>query len=906
MPEKDALRRKFSEDYAKYYKVSLFDDEGFARRRCTNCGRFFWSARDILLCPDCEGYTFIGGPPTPVRHDYISAWASIEEYFVKNGHSSIKRYPVVARWRPDLYFTVASIIDFQRVESGKVIFDMPANPLIVPQFCLRFNDIENVGVTGRHYSSFCMIGQHAINDGHGYWKDRTIELDYGLLRGPFKIPREDITFVEDVWLGYGAFGYSLEYFVRGLELGNAVFTEFEGTSDNYVVMPHPVVDMGAGLERFAWITRGTPTSYEAAFGPVYQKVLDRVSLHPDSDLMAKYYSLAGGLDVAELTDPVAAKKAVTDRLGLSDEVVKQQIAPLEAAFSLLDHARTLLFAIVDGALPSNVAGGYNLRVIFRRARNFIDSFGWKISLAEVASLHAEYLRPIYPELVEGMSAVEEILDVEDKRYESSRTRVAAIVQQLSRSKEAPTTDDLVRLYDSEGVTPELLKESGFPIAIPSDFYRRVTERHVTLKQAEERPVYDTTALPKTKLLFYEDKNLFNFEAKVIKAFDSNAVVLDQTAFYARSGGQEPDLGSIDGVAVVDVIKYGDVIVHILKGKAPAEGATVIGRVDPIRRGILMRHHTATHIVNGAARQVLGPWVWQHSAYKDVDKARLDITHHSHLTREELLKIEDVANRIVRENIPVDLQVLPRSVAERKYGFRLYQGGVVPARELRVQRIDDFDIEACGGTHCSRTGDVGYIKLLKAERLQDGVERLEFVAGEPAVRHMAQQESLVLGVAEQFSTQPEQIVQAVSELRQGSDSLRKKYRSMAKDLALRLSSDLDRTAEDVDGLKLLLLDQDYFDEQAHITMGEQVVGNRPDAIYVGIAVTNGRCRLVVFVGEKAQKAGVNASALVKESSKLLKGSGGGSSRMAQGGGEAPSSTRPLKDLITRLVREAIHK
>jgi alanyl-tRNA synthetase len=899
------LRRKFSEDYARYYKVALFGQEGFVRRQCTNCGKFIWTASDASLCPECEGYTFIGRPPTTVRKDYTSAWASIEKYFVDRGHTSVKRYPVVARWRPDLYFTVASIIDFQRVESGKIIFDLPANPLIVPQVSLRFNDIENVGVTGRHYSSFCMVGQHAINNAQGYWKDRTIELDYGLLTGPFGIPKEEITFVEDVWLGYGAFGYSLEYFVRGLEIGNAVFTEFEGSPDNYVVMPHPIVDMGAGLERFTWITHGTPTSYEAVFGPVYENTIKRLDLHPDHKLMKEYYSLAGSLDVTEVKDPVAAKEAIAGKLGLSGKDLDVQIAPLEAAFSLLDHSRTLLFAIVDGALPSNVAGGYNLRVLFRRAQNFIDRYGWNVTMAELAALHAEFLKPMYPELAEGVGSVEEIFEVEGRRYEASKARVSSIVQQLQKSKKSPSLEDLIRLYDSEGVTPELLKESGLSIGVPADFYLKVTDRHIVQKQAEERPLYDTTGLPKTIPLFYEERSLFEFDGKVLKSFKGDAIVLDQTAFYPRSGGQEPDLGTIDGVPVVDVIKYGDVIVHVLKGKAPAEGEVVHGRVDQVRRGILMRHHTATHIVNGAARQVLGPWVWQHSAYKDIDKARLDITHHSHLTREEMLKIEEVANQVVRENIVVDLQVLPRSVAEQKYGFRLYQGGVIPAKDLRVQKIGDFDVEACGGTHCSRTGDVGYIKLLKAERLQDGVERLEFAAGGPAVKYSAEQESRVLGVAEQFQTQPEQIVSMVGSLREGNDQLKKRYKSVSKELSTQMAANIAHLSEDIGGVRLLFLDADYYDDQAHIAMGEQIIEKRPEVVYVGVAKLNGRCRLIVFAGEKARASGVDASALVKESSKLLGGSGGGSAKMAQGGGEIPTTTQPLRDLITRLIREA-HK
>jgi|YelNatPaOPRAMG01_1025707.scaffolds.fasta_scaffold20339_2 alanyl-tRNA synthetase len=904
---KDDLRLRFSKDYDKYYRVSLFEEEGYKRKVCPNCRRHFWSLKPAAkLCPDCEGYSFIGSPPTNLKLDYTSAWSTIEDFFTRRGHTSVKRYPVVARWRPDLYFTVASIIDFQRVEEGRVVFDFPANPLIVPQFSLRFNDIENVGVTGRHYSSFCMVGQHALANEEGYWKDRTIELDFSLLKDAFKVPREEITFVEDVWLGYGAFGYSLEYFVKGLEIGNAVFTEFEGSPDEYKVMTTPVVDMGAGLERFTWMTQGTPTSYEAVFGPIYHKVLRRLGMSPDAELMCRYYSRAGALDVTEALDPVAAKKALAKDLDLSDDVLSTQIAPLEALFSVLDHTRTLLFAIVDGALPSNVAGGYNLRVLFRRARSFIDRFGWNISLLELAALHAEYLKPMYPELVEGLDVVEEIFDVEDGRYSTSKSRVSSIVQQLRKSNKTLTLEDLIRLYDSEGVTPELLRESGLSISVPPDFYLKVTEKHVGQKQVVEAFEHDVTGLPKTKALYYEDRSMFDFEAKVIKTFDGGFVVLDQTAFYPRSGGQEPDHGSIEGIPVVDVVKYGDVIVHKLDGRVPPEGSSVRGKVDAVRRGILMRHHTATHIVNGAARQVLGPWVWQHSAYKDVDKARLDITHHSHLTRQEMLEIERVANQVVQENIPVELQVLPRNVAEKKYGFRLYQGGITPAKELRIQRIDDFDVEACGGTHCSHTGEVGYIKLLKAERLQDGVERLEFVAGMPAVRHMAEQESRVMKVAEELQTQPELIPQVVGSLKRSEDALKKKYRNMAKELASQLAEALDAKAIRIDGVKLLVLNDDFYDEVAHLTIGELLSQRRPEAVYVGIMVSGEKCSLVCFVGDGAQASGVDASALIKRASAAIGGSGGGTRRMAQGGGNTPRSAGILKDLITAYIKGTVEK
>jgi alanyl-tRNA synthetase len=265
---KKELANLFSSNPDRYYRVSLFDRQGFNRQKCNICGKFFWSMVERTFCPDHEKYSFIGKPPTRKRLDYVNAWKEVREYFSSNSHAIIRRYPVVCRWREDLYFTIASIVDFQRVMGSKVVFELPSNPLLVPQMCLRFNDIENVGLSGRHYTSFCMVGQTCNADAPGgYWKDKCIDLDYGMLTNGLGISPEEIIFVEDVWMGAGAFGYSLEYFVSGLELGNAVFTEFEGNENNYRVMPNKIIDMGAGLERFSWITMGTPTSYDCSLVP---------------------------------------------------------------------------------------------------------------------------------------------------------------------------------------------------------------------------------------------------------------------------------------------------------------------------------------------------------------------------------------------------------------------------------------------------------------------------------------------------------------------------------------------------------------------------------------------------------------------------------------------------------------
>jgi len=893
------LLEKFSSEPDKYYKVSLFDEKGFVRRRCKKCGHFFWTldpSRD--LCPNqpCSDYEFIDNPPTSLREDYVNTWKLIEDFFVKRGHTSIKRYPVVSRWRPDLYFTVASIIDFQRVEGGKIIFDLPANPLIVPQVSLRFNDIENVGVTGRHYTSFCMIGQHAYNDEKGYWKDRTIELDFRLLNEVFKIPEEEIIFVEDVWLGYGAFGYSLEYFVRGLELGNAVFTEFEGSPESYKTLRPSVVDMGAGLERFVWLQHGTPTSYDPVFGKVMDKFIDSACIERDNELLKRYYSVAGKLDLEGMADPQSEKLKIARNIGISEVDLQKKIFPIESAYIVLDHTRTLLFAIVDGALPSNVGGGYNLRVILRRALDIIDRQNWEISLEDVMTWHAESLKKMYPELIENIEVVKEIIDIERKKYKSTKARVMKLIEKL-RGKPL-TTEDLVNLYDSHGVTPDLLLQKGIISRIPSDFYLRVTEKHITTKIQEEKLDIDVSNIPPTIPLFYQDRYLFEFKAKVLKVIN-NYVILDKTAFFARSGGQEPDRGYIGSCAVLDVIKVGDVILHKIKGVPPKEGSVVYCKIDRDRRLALMRHHTATHIINGAARRVLGPWVWQHSAFKEADRARLDITHHSHLTEEQVRKIEEVANEIVMMNLPVEFYVLPRSEAEKRYGFRIYQGGVVPMKELRIVNIPNFDVEACGGTHCTTTGEVGYIKIIKTERVQDGVERIEFVAGYPAVKFSRERDKIIYRASEKLETIPERVIQVLDTVLKERDFLRKKLKKIYKQLGSLYAQNLDRVTQKVGEFKVLLLDDEALDREAHICIGDSLTNVDKKLMYVGVWQEKDKYRILIFMGYDVIKNGGNAGALIREITKQFDGSGGGNERLGQGGMKSFKKEKVMEESIKYL-------
>ncbi len=901
MSEKEQLVARFSSEPDKYYRVELFNKLGFERKKCSNCGGHFWALVSKTYCPNCEGYGFISNPPTSKRLDYVNAWREVESFFTKNNHTSVKRYPVVCRWREDLFFTVASIVDFQRVIGGKVVFELPANPLIVPQMCLRFNDIENVGVSGKHYTSFCMIGQHSISNGQGYWKDRCIELDYKMLTEGLGIKKEDIVFVEDVWLGYGAFGYSLEYFVRGLELGNAVFTEFEGTPSNYQPMKEKVIDMGAGLERFSWITMGTPTSYDCCFGPVVNKIGERVGVDFDTELLSKYFTIVSSR--LEAGSSKELKSLAAKELKLSDEQLEKLILPLEAIYTIADHTRTLLFAISDGALPSNVSGGYNLRVVLRRALSTLHRLGWNIKLGDIADMHIDYLKSVYPELEEHREEVKTILGIETNRYQDSIERMKGIANNIEKGRKQLSDDDLIKLYESDGITPDFLKEQGVIAGIPAKFYTKLAALHSeqALQQAPE-PVAIADNIEPTRLLFYEDQNLFDFEAKILKILDGKYVVLDKTAFYARGGGQEPDHGKIGNAVVKDVVKQGDVVLHEVVNGSLKEGSMVKCMVDAERRGLIMRHHTATHILNSAARNALGSWVWQHSAFKEEDYARLDITHHSHLTRDDITRIEHLANKKIQANLPVTIKIFDRNQAEKLYGFRIYQGGYVPSKSIRIVNVEGWDIEACAGTHVARTGEVGMLKITKAERIQDGVVRLEFVAGQAALKYVQKQEEQVNIIAQSLGASKEKLIESFQKTMEDADTARKKLRNAIKKLAPAIAKDVVKNAKHLGSIKLYSVYDEELDEEYHISVGENAINADASLIYCALLPREQGIRVIVFVGEQARKSGIKAGVIAKQVASTLGGSGGGDDRFGQGGGKFVDRIKEALLVIEELSRK----
>ncbi len=766
MIDKGKIFEKFKKEPNKYWKVEMFEKEGYIRKICKECKNGFWSTNDKENCPEHDDYSFIGKKKTNVNWDYVKTWKEFEKFFNKKNHTTIPRYPVISRWHPNLFFTQASIQNFQRFNGNIMEFDYPNNPLIVPQVCLRFNDIENVGITGRHMTSFIMAGQHSFEDNNGYWKDKCIELNFEFLNKIIGIKKDELIYTEDIWSmnDMSAFGPSIETHSNGLEIVNNVFMQFKEIGNKYNELKNKVIDVGWGFDRLPWIIKGSQTIYDTAFGNITDKLKNEISIDYDEELFKKYAPISKKLDIDNLIDIKNSRKIIAQKLNIDEKTLENKIGQIEAIYALLDHSRALTFAITDGGLPSNVGGGYNLRVITRRAMSFIEKYNWNIKLHEISLMHSEYLNEMFPEILENINDIEKVLTSEEKKFNNNKKRSKKLTDSLNGK--ILSTEKLVKLYDSEGITPEQIG-----VDIPGDFYDKLTEKHNINKNEKKINKIDVSKINPTEILYYKEPEIFNFFAKVICNLNENLIILDKTAFFPTSGGQLNDLGTINDIKVLDVFKIGKIIIHKLSKKIE-NGENVKCCIDKERRIKLMIHHDAVHIVNGATKKIIGNHIHQTGSEKNIDKARIDITHFETLTNEEIEKIENLSNEIIRKNIPITKIEMIRSDAEQEYGFKIYQGGYVPSKKIRIVKIKDFDIEACSGTHGDKTKDIKFIKIIKTKKISDGVVRIELKAGDVAFEYLKNRNKILKEISDKLDVSYDEIPEKVKEIFNTWKKLRK--------------------------------------------------------------------------------------------------------------------------------------
>ncbi len=902
------------------YQLDYFKTQGLTRKICKSCGSAFWtrdSSREICGDAPCEPYTFIGNPVF-APHTLDSMREAYLSFFEKQGHTRVERYPVVARWRDDIYLTIASIADFQPFVTGGIV-PPPANPLTISQPCIRLNDLDSVGRSGRHLTTFEMMAHHAFNTPTEeiYWKDRTVELcDQFIASVGGDINR--VTYKEHPWIGGGNAGPSVEVLIGGLEVATLVFMSlgrqktkdpgYELNGEMYYPMKLRIVDTGYGLERFVWASKGSPTIYDAVFPEMVSRVMSSAGLSHMLDnkdytkILALNAKFAGLMDISG-TNLFNLRKKVAAAIEVSPEKLDKMITPIEKVYAVVDHTRCLAYMLGDCIVPSNVREGYLARLVIRRTLRMMAELKIEEPLADLIEQQTRIIGT--RKFEQDLGVVREIVDRETEKYASTLERGTRIVQKVAKTYKAKSQrvplSEIITLYDSHGIQPEMIKDiaakEGAVVDLPDNFYSMVADMHSgSKKEAEEdrtgKYAERVQGLPPTRKLYYEEPSEIEFEAVVLDFFDGYAV-LDQTLFYPEGGGQPADTGTLVSaesmVRADGVVKVGEVILHHVGGGVLQRGDRVKGMVDEERRWSLMRHHTATHILLHAAKEVLGAHIHQAGAQKGSESSRVDLRHFKHITADELRRIEIAANRMIMAGQPVEITVEDRTKAEQKYGFSLYQGGVPPGRTIRIVKVAG-DVEACAGTHCRNTGEVGVIKIIRVEHIQDGIERIEFAAGVAAIYYMQHLEQIVALAADTLSVQFENLPPTVSRFfSEWKDQRKEIERMSAKLVELEMQS---LVAEPVGGVSVVVRRIDLPQKELS-AIATSVAEKGGVALLAGAGET---VRVVLASGDPR----VNAGEIISQVCSLLGGKGGGKAAMAQGGGPDANQL----DLALKVGRERI--
>ena len=906
--------------------LKIFEDLGYKKQICKTCGNEFYSQVERDTCGDapCDEYGFIGNPATDKPYDLYEIQETFRNFLKDEGHVPIPRYPTLAkRWRDDVFLVGASIFCFQPwITSGLV--EPPANPLEVEQPSIRLNDVDNVGRTGRHMTCFTMGSHTVINkpDNFIYWEDETIRLCHEFFKS-IGINTEELTFIKSWWKGGGNEGPCYEVCCRGVELATLVFMQYKTLENgDKEEIPIKVVDTGYGLERIAWISQGTPTAYDACFAPVVDKLKEITNVEVNEAILARNAEIAGMMDIEDIGDIRELRQQVADSLDISLEEYLKNAEPMEAIYIIADHTRCLAFMLADGIIPSNVKEGYLARLVLRRTIRFMKELKMEESLSDIMEIQLEFLRRFYPEIDESGEHIMNIINLEEERYaktiEKGKKTVKRTIKRLKKEgKTSMPLETLIDLYDAQGMPPETVEEmaSGdkdFEVFVPDNFFTIVADMHEEDKVVKKESL--DLDVPETELDFYKDIYQKESDGKIIEVIekeDTVCLILDRTIFYPEGGGQPSDIGIISVEGKIYEVTYAEkmnniVLHHIavpkdgdkdslfstLKGYI---GTEVHMAINWNRRITLARHHTGTHLVIAAARKVLGQHIWQAGAQKGLARSRIDLSHYKRITQEELNEIEKLANEYVMMNIDLDINWLSRDDAEKEYGFTLYQGGVVPGSQIRVVKIPGIDVQACAGTHLDRTGEVGPIKINKTERVQDGVERIDFSAGLAAIDSIQEDKEILRESAGIFSVTNEQLPKTCDRFFSEWKAQKNEIAKLQKEIANLKVATLADNAIEVNGLKVLkeIIAGDIKELQKIAT--DFTDNNKVDVVFLGN--NDGK-----IVGAATKDCGIQVNGIIKEAASLLGGGGGGRPNLAQGAGPNADKMAEALDLAVELLNK----
>ena len=870
------------------------------------------------------------------------------EYFGKNGHAVLPSSPLVPRNDPTLMFTTAGMVQFKNIFTG---METPAVPrATTSQKCVRaggkHNDLDNVGYTARHHTFFEMLGNFSFGD---YFKERAIELAWNLITKDFGLPKDrllvTVYHTDDEAAGYwrkiaglsddriiriptsdnfwamgetGPCGPCTEIFFdhgedipgglpgspgedgdRFIEIWNLVFMQYEQqTKETRVPLPKPSIDTGMGLERLAAVLQHKHNNYDIdLFRALIEAVAHETGVDPDGPQSASHKVIA-------------------------------------------DHLRATSFLIADGVLPSNEGRGYVLRRIMRRAMRHAHILGAKDPIVyKLVPTLVKEMGEAYPELGRAQPLIAETLKLEETRFKTTLGTGLKLLDDETRGLSAGGIlkgEVAFKLYDTFGFPLDLTQDvlRARDIAVDTaGFEKSMEEQRAKARAAwagsgetaDQAIWFDVRQkVGATEFLGYDTERaegqvtaviVDGKEVASLKAGQTGWLVVNQTPFYAESGGQQGDTGRFAGAngeaAIKDVHKMvGDLHAHhatVEKGEIKV-GDDVVMTVDAIRRAQLRAHHSATHLLHEALRRHLGTHVTQKGSLVAPDRLRFDISHTKPISAEELRKVEDEVNERIRLNSSVDTRLMTPEEAIAAGAMALF--GEKYGDEVRVLSMggaqgEKYSVELCGGTHALRTGDIGLFRILGEGAVSSGVRRIEAVAGNAAEQHVRHQIDLLNEAAAVMKVRAEDLPARLAALVDGQRRIERELGEARKALALAGSGgsaggNAADEVRDIGGMKLIARVLNGVPGKDLKGMADAFKKKLGSGVVALIGIEEGKASAVVGVTDDLSKT-VSAVELVKAAVAALGGKGGGGRPdMAQGGGpDAAKADDALKAIEAAL-------
>jgi len=846
------------------------------------------------------------------------------DFFQSKGHAIEPSASLVPVEDPSLLWINSGVATLKKYFDGRVI---PDNPRIVnAQKSIRTNDIENVGKTARHHTFFEMLGNFSVGD---YFREDAIKWGWELLTSDdwygldperlsvtihpeddaarqiwleLGVPAERIIPLEDnFWeIGEGPSGPNTEiFFDRGpafgddpndselypggeneryLEIWNIVFSQYNHDGHgNYTELPRKNIDTGMGLERMACVMQDVPTNFDTdLFMPI---------IHKTEEISGKIYRDDSKLDVA---------------------------------FKVIaDHIRTVSFAIGDGALPSNEGRGYVLRRLLRRAVRYAKMLGIERPfMYELVDTVGNVMVDFYPQVPEKADFIKRVIKNEEERFHETLHDGLAILNTVAQTSKANgehviSGEDAFRLYDTYGFPLELtveyaedhqmsVDEEGFKQAMDAQRQRARAAREESGSMQQQSEVLSTLK-DKSTFVGYTD---LKADAKIIAllhdgervtevaAGEKAQVILDITPFYAESGGEVADTGTIEGkdfvLDVKDVQKAPNgqnLHTVIVRTGIATEAADVVANVEAAERKAVTKNHTATHLLHKALKDTLGTHVNQAGSLVSPERLRFDFSHFGAVTQEELTKIEQDVNQAIWASLPVDIEEMNIADAKAKGAMALF--GEKYGETVRVVSAGTYSIELCGGIHVGNTAEIGLFKIVSESGIGAGTRRIEAVTGAGAYRVMNQHLETLEQAAAVLKTKTTEVPVRIEALQQQLRETERANESLQAKLANIEAASLKDDVEEINGVRVLAKRVDVSDMDALRGMMDELKSSLGSAIIVLGSAQGEKVNLVASVSKDLIDQGYHAGKLIKEVATRCGGGGGGRPDMAQAGGKDAS-------------------